>query len=143
MKEASDYPVWMGLGINTDTKCITVLAFAMDKEECRRRSAARSPEAGCTSFDVFSVLSGNLKSSMLLWLAENDIYGTEASEIVRDIGRSISQDLKSLKLERIGEKNNPQPLKNADDFPPPVRRSGKLSAAVDAALQKKPLEEKT
>ena len=141
MNDASDYPLWMGLGINQDTKCITVLAFAMDKAECRKRSAERSADARCTSFDVFSVLSKNLKSSMLLWLAENDIYGAEASEIVRDIGRSISQELKSLKHKFIGDKNDPQPG-TADDFPPPVRRSGKLAAAANAALQAKPLEDK-
>ena len=138
MKNApDDYPVWMGLGINQDSKCITVLAFALAKEECRKRSAERSAEAGCTSFDVFEVLSKKLKSLMLLWLAENGVYGAEASEVVRDIGRSLGQELKDLKREFIGEKNDQQP-RTPQGFPPPVRRSGKLAAAADAVLQKKP-----
>jgi hypothetical protein len=96
-KKADLYPVWMGLGISSDPKCITVLAFAMDKEECRKRSAARSAEAGCTSFDVFSVMSKNFKASMLLWLAENGVYGAEASEAVQDFGRSFLEEMKNRK----------------------------------------------
>jgi hypothetical protein len=143
MKEASDnYQVWIGIGIDPKSKCITVLAFAMDKEECRTRSAARSAEAGCASFDVFSVLSKNLRSSLLLWLAENEIYGAEAAEIVRDIGRSLAEEMKDLKGKFIGEKNDPQPG-TPEGFPPPVRRSGKLAAAAHAALQAKPLDDKT
>ena len=141
MKEAAEkYPVWIGLGINTNSKCLTVLCFAMDKEECRERAKARSAEADCTSFDVFEILSKNFKSSMLLWLAENGIYGAEAAETVRDFGRSIGQEFKHLSRQFIGEKNKPQP-EMREVFPPSARRSGKLAAAADAALQIKPLEE--
>jgi len=142
MKEASDnYQVWIGIGIDPKSNRITVLAFAMDKEECRKRAVERSTDAGCTSFDVFSVLSKNLRSSLLLWLAENEIYGAEASELVRDIGRSLGEELKDLKGAFLGEKNDRQAA-TGEGFPPSVRRSGKLAAAAHAALQAKPLDDK-
>ncbi len=90
-------PFWMALVLEKETQTITIAAFAMSKEKAEASARERvSADASLLCVDVLA--GGNsLGRNISLWLAENDIVGTENTETVRGIAAEIKKMLDSMR----------------------------------------------
>lgn len=99
-------PLWMVLVLDKEKKSIVVAAFDPSREKAE--AAAREREAPDTPMISLNVLGNpdTFRNRLSLWLAENDIVGTENTETMREIAKSMKEMMDSIEKPRK-RKNRP------------------------------------
>lgn len=109
MKKDKIDDLWMVLLLDKEKKTITVAAFDMDKQKAEASAREReNPDAPMVCLNV----TGNpdaFTSQLSLWLADNDIVGTENTETMRSIAKSMKEMMNSI--ERKHKPRNRRPLR--------------------------------
>jgi hypothetical protein len=89
-------PFWIVLVLDKAKATITVAACDLSRETAEANAREReSPDAPMISLNV----TGNpdtFRNRLSLWLAENEIVGTENTETMRSIAASMKQMINSI-----------------------------------------------
>lgn len=87
--------LWMVLVLDKEKKTITVAAFDMSREKAEASARDReNPGAPMISLNIFDAKS--FTNRLSVWLAENDIVGTENTETMRGIVASMKDMMKKI-----------------------------------------------